>query len=186
MQELRRGDRPTRRVMLATDCGFVSVDYSQWPIFVPFWMLFLSAITASSGSTGGGIKMIRALILVVQSFRELNRLIHPTLATPVTVGGVQIPNSVVFAVLGLVFLYFMSIVVLTFLLILGGLDFISAFTAVIACIDNAAPGLGVVGPAGNFQVLSDYETWVLSFTMLLGRLEVFSLLILFTPRFWRR
>jgi hypothetical protein len=133
-------------VSIATDCGFVSVDYAQWPIFVPFWMLFLSCVTASSGSTGGGIKMIRTLILVRQSSRELSRMIHPTLAAPVTVGGVQIPNSVVFAILGFIFLYFMSIVVLTFLLIFGGLDFISAFTAVIACINNAGPGLGQVGP----------------------------------------
>ncbi len=173
-------------VSIATDCGFASLDFAQWPIFVPFWMLFLSSVTASSGSTGGGIKMIRTLILVRQSSRELTRMIHPTLAAPVTVGGAQIPNSVVFAILGFIFLYFMSIVVLTFLLIFGGLDFISAFTAVIACINNAGPGLGQVGPATNYQGLTDYEILVLSFTMLLGRLEVFSLLILFTPQFWRR
>ena len=173
-------------VSIATDCGFVSVDYAQWPIFVPFWMLFLSCVTASSGSTGGGIKMIRTLILTRQSSREMHRLIHPTLAAPVTVGGVQIPNQVVFAILGFSFLYAMSIIGLTFLLILGGLDFISALTAVIACINNAGPGLGEVGPATNYQGLTDYEIWVLSFTMLLGRLEVFSLLILFTPGFWRR
>ncbi|CRI64215.1 Trk system potassium uptake protein trkH [Thiocapsa sp. KS1] len=173
-------------ISIATDCGFVSVDYAQWPIFVPFWMLFLSCVTASSGSTGGGIKMIRTLILTRQSSREISRLIHPTMAAPVTVGGVQIPNQVVFAILGFMFLYAMSIVGLTFLLIFGGLDFISAFTAVIACINNAGPGLGQVGPATNYQSLTDYEIWVLSFTMLLGRLEIFSLLILFTPRFWRK
>ncbi|MFB1490829.1 MULTISPECIES: TrkH family potassium uptake protein [unclassified Thiocapsa] len=173
-------------ISIATDCGFVSVDYAQWPIFVPFWMLFLSCVTASSGSTGGGIKMIRTLILTRQSSREISRLIHPTMAAPVTVGGVQIPNQVVFAILGFIFLYAMSIVGLTFLLIFGGLDFISAFTAVIACINNAGPGLGQVGPATNYQSLTDYEIWVLSFTMLLGRLEIFSLLILFTPRFWRK
>ncbi len=173
-------------VSIATDCGFVSVDYAQWPTFVPFWMLFLSSVTASSGSTGGGIKMIRTLILVRQSSRELTRLLHPTLAAPVTVGGSQIPNGVVFAILGFIFLYFLSIVGMTFLLIFGGLDFISAFSAVIACINNAGPGLGQVGPATNYQSLTNYELWVLSYTMLLGRLEVFSLIILFTPAFWRR
>lgn len=173
-------------VAIATDCGFVNTDYAQWPIFVPFWMLFLSSVTVSSGSTGGGIKMIRTLILVRQSSRELSRMIHPNLVAPITIGGMHIPNSVVFAVLGFIFLYFMSIVGLTFLLIFGGLDFISAFTAVIACINNAGPGLGQVGPATNYQSLTDYEIWVLSFTMLLGRLEVFSLLILFTPQFWRK
>ncbi|WP_201096147.1 TrkH family potassium uptake protein [Thiocystis minor] len=173
-------------VSIATDCGFVSTDYALWPTFVPFWMLFLSAITASSGSTGGGIKMIRTLILIRQSGRELTRLLHPALAAPVTVGGMAVPNSVVVAILGFIFLYFMSIVAMTFLLIFGGLDFISAFTAVIACINNAGPGLGVVGPATNYGSLTDFETWVLSVTMLLGRLEVFSLLILFTPMFWRK
>ncbi|WP_295454343.1 potassium transporter TrkG [uncultured Thiodictyon sp.] len=173
-------------VSIATDCGFVNTDYNLWPIFVPLLMLFLSSVTASSGSTGGGIKMIRTLILVRQSSREVSRLIHPTLAAPVTVGGSPIPNSVVFAVLGFIFLYSMSIIGMTFLLILGGLDFLSAFSAVIACINNAGPGLGVVGPASNFGVLTDYEIWVLSVTMLLGRLEVFSLVILFTPQFWRK
>lgn len=130
--------------------------------------------------------MIRTLILVRQSGRELTRLLHPAMAAPVTVGGMIIPNSVVVAILGFIFLYFMSIVAMTFLLIFGGLDFISALTAVIACINNAGPGLGVVGPATNYGSLTDFETWVLSFTMLLGRLEVFSLLILFTPMFWRK
>jgi trk system potassium uptake protein TrkH len=88
--------------------------------------------------------------------------------------------------LGFIFLYFMSAVLMIFLLIFGGLDFITAFTAVIACINNAGPGLGEVGPANNYQGLTDYETWVLSFTMLLGRLEVFSVVVLFTPRFWRK
>jgi trk system potassium uptake protein TrkH len=173
-------------VSIATDCGLVSVDFGAWPIFVPFWMLFLSCITVSSGSTGGGIKMIRTLILTRQSSRELSRLIHPSLISPLTIGGTPIPNNVVFAVLGFSFLYAMSVVVLTFLLIFGGLDFISAFSAVVACINNAGPGLGRVGPAQNYANLNDFETWVCTFTMLLGRLEVFSLLILFTPQFWRK
>lgn len=173
-------------ISIATDCGFVSMDYAVWPIFVPFWMLFLSSITVSSGSTGGGIKMIRTLILVRQSSRELTRLLHPNIIAPTKIGGVTIPNHVVFAILGFLFLYFMSIVGLTFLLIIGGLDFISAFTAVIACINNAGPGLGQVGPGTNYESLSNYECWVLTFTMLLGRLEVFSVLVLFTPRFWSK
>jgi trk system potassium uptake protein TrkH len=149
-------------------------------------MLFLSCITVSSGSTGGGVKMIRTLILTHQSSRELSRLIHPSLISPLTIGGTPIPNNVVFAVLGFSFLYAMSVVVLTFLLIFGGLDFISALSAVVACINNAGPGLGRVGPAQNYASLNDYETWVCAFTMLLGRLELFSLLILFTPQFWRK
>jgi len=172
-------------VSMATDCGFVSQDFGKWPIFAPLWMLFLSCITVSSGSAGGGIKMIRTLILAKQAQRELARLIHPAVVNPVKVGRVAIPNDVVVAVLGFIFLYFMSIVMLSFVLMLSGLDFLSSFTAIVACINNAGPGLNKVGPASNFSVLTDFQTWVCSFTMLLGRLEVLSVAVLFTPQFWR-
>ena len=172
-------------VSMATDCGFVSQDFDKWPIFAPLWMLFLSCITVSSGSTGGGIKMIRTMILAKQAQRELTRLIHPAVVNPVKVGHGTIPNDVVVAVLGFIFLYFMSVVMLSFVLMLSGLDFVSSFSAIVASINNAGPGLNVVGPASNFSVLSDFQTWVCSFTMLLGRLEVLSVVVLFTPQFWR-
>ncbi|MDD5383988.1 MAG: potassium transporter TrkG [Gallionella sp.] len=173
-------------VSLATDCGFASADFNQWPIFAPMWMLFLSCVVASSGSTGGGIKMVRTMILFKQAGREFVKLLHPAAVNPMKIGGQVIPNSVVFAVLGFIFLYFMSVATLTFLLLISGLDFISAFSAIIACINNAGPGLGVVGPASNFGVLTDFQTWVCTFAMLTGRLEIFTVLILFTPHFWRR
>lgn len=173
-------------VSMATDCGFASQDFDKWPVFAPLWMLFLSCVTASSGSTGGGIKMIRTLILAKQANRELTRLVHPAVVNPVKVGGGAIPNNVVIAVLGFIFLYFMSIVMLTFVLILSGLDFMSALGAIVASINNAGPGLNKVGPATNYAVLTDFQTWVCSFTMLLGRLEVLSLAVVFTPQFWRK
>lgn len=172
-------------VSMTTDCGFASQDFDQWPIFAPLWMLFLSCVTASSGSTGGGIKMIRTLILAKQAQRELARLIHPSVVNPVKVGHGTIPNEVVVAVLGFIFLYFMSVVMLSFVLMLSGLDFITSFSAIVACINNAGPGLHLVGPATNYAVLNDFQTWVCSFTMLLGRLEVLSVAVLFTPQFWR-
>ncbi|MFC3627710.1 TrkH family potassium uptake protein [Vogesella amnigena] len=173
-------------ISIATDSGFASIDYAPWPILVPLWMLFLSCITASSGSTGGGIKMIRTLILTRQGMREMSNLLHPRAVLPLMLGGKAIPDSVAFSVLGFIFVYFISIVLLTFTLIASGLDFITAFTAIIACINNAGPGLGQVGPASNYSGLSDFQTWVCSFAMLLGRLEVFTILILFTPTFWRK
>ena len=173
-------------VSVALSCGFVSQNYEQWPIFAPLWMLFLSNITCSSGSTGGGIKMIRTLILAKQANRELTRLIHPAVINPVKVGSTPIPNNVVVAVLGFIFLYFMSVVLLTFVLILSGLDFMTSLGAVLGNITNAGPGLGRVGPAGNYAGLTDFQTWVCSFTMLLGRLEVLSLAVVFTPQFWRK
>ncbi|MGC2167258.1 MAG: potassium transporter TrkG [Gallionella sp.] len=173
-------------VSMATDCGFASVDFNQWPIFAPLWMLFLSCITVSSGSTGGGIKMIRTLVLAKQAGREFVKLLHPAAVNPMKIGGMVVSNTIVFSVLGFIFLYFMTIATLTFVLLISGMDFISAFSAVIACINNAGPGLGVVGPAGNFGVLTDFQTWVCTFAMLTGRLEIFTVLILFTPNFWRR
>lgn len=173
-------------VSIATDCGFATVDYNQWPLFAPLWMLFLSCITASSGSTGGGIKMIRTLVLVKQAGREFLKLLHPQAINPMKIGGHVVPNNIVFSVLGFIFLYFMSVVTLTFALVISGLDFISAFSAIIACINNAGPGLGVVGPASNYGVLTEFQKWVCTLAMLLGRLEIFTLLIIFTPRFWQR
>ncbi len=173
-------------VSIATDSGLHTQDYSHWPIFAPMWMMFLSSIVASSGSTGGGIKMIRTLVLTKQANRELNLLVHPNMVRPLKVGGNVIANRVVFAVLAFVFLYFMSLVALIFLQLASGLDFITAFSASLACLNNAGPGLGLVGPGSNYGVLNDFQTWVCSAAMLLGRLEVFTILVLFTPTLWRK
>jgi len=173
-------------VSIATDSGLHTQDYSRWPIFAPMWMMFLSCIVCSSGSTGGGIKMIRTLVLAKQAHRELNQLVHPSMVRPLKVGGSIIANKVVFAVLAFVFLYFMSIVTLIFLQLASGLDFMTAFSAIIACINNAGPGLGLVGPGSNYGVLNNFQTWVCSAAMLLGRLEVFTILVLFTPTLWRK
>ena len=173
-------------VSVATDSGLHTQDYSRWPIFAPMWMLFLGCIVASSGSTGGGIKMIRTLVLAKQAHRELNQLVHPNMVRPLKVGGTIIANRVVFAVLAFVFLYFMSIVTLVFLQLASGLDFMTSFSAIIACINNAGPGLGLVGPGSNYGVLNDFQTWVCSAAMLLGRLEVFTILVLFTRTLWRK
>ncbi len=173
-------------VSIATDCGFASQDYDKWPIFVPLWMLFLSCVSVSSGSTGGGIKMVRTLILAQQGLIELKRLVHPSLAAPLKVGDTAIPQHIVGAVLGFIFLYILAVGELTFFLVASGLDFTSSITAIVACINNAGPGLNVVGPAQNFGPLSDFQTWVCTLAMLLGRLEVLSVFVLFTPAFWRR
>ena len=173
-------------VSIATSSGFSSVDFNQWPIFAPMWMMFLACTVASSGSTGGGIKMIRTLILFKQAGREFIRLLHPASINPMKIGGRVVANNIVLSVLGFIFLYFMSVVILTFVLLISGLDFVTAFSAVLACINNFGPGLGVVGPASNYGVLTDFQTWVCTLAMLVGRLEIITLLIVFTPRFWQR
>ncbi len=173
-------------VSIATDCGFSSVDFEKWPIFVPMWMLLLSCFAVGSGSTGGGIKMIRALILVKQAGRELQKLIHPAVVNPLRIGNTIIAPTIVSSVLGFIFLYFLTAGVLTFLLLASGLDFMSALTAIVACINNAGPILNGVGPVHSYRALSDFQIWVCSFAMLAGRLEIFTLFVLFTPHFWRR
>ena len=172
-------------VSLATDCGFASADFNQWPIFAPMWMLALSCVTASSGSTGGGLKMIRAVLMFRQGVRELERQLHPAARLPVKIGGHAVPNQIIFAIQAFVMMYVATVVGMTLVLLASGLDFLTAFSAVIACINNAGPGLGEVGPASNYAGLSDFQTWALALTMLLGRLELFTVFVLFTRAFWR-
>jgi trk system potassium uptake protein TrkH len=174
-------------VSVATTTGYATVDYSHWPMFAGLWMLFLCSFATGAGSTGGGIKMMRAILLYKQVYRELIRAMHPAAVYNVRLGGQTVPQSVLFAVLAFAFIYMVWTVILTLVLSLSGLDIVSAFTAVAACINNLGPGLGdKIGPAGNYQVLNDFQLWVCGFAMLLGRLEIFTLLVVMTPAFWRK
>ena len=173
-------------VSIASTSGFVSEDYEKWPAFIAPFLLLLSSITCSTGSTGGGIKMFRTLLLTRHAHRALKQLIHPSAIIPVRIGGQVIPDRIVYSVLAFIFLYFMTTVVLTFAMLLTGLDFVSSFSAVIGSINNMGPGMGKVGPAFNFSVLSDAQTWICTAAMLLGRLEIFSVVVLFTATFWRK
>ncbi|MEY4711729.1 MAG: putative rane component of transport system [Pseudomonadota bacterium] len=173
-------------VSLATTTGYASADYALWPAFAPVWMIFLGCFVSCAGSTGGGIKMVRMIILVRQSLRELVRILHPRVVNPVTLGGGIVPAGVIANVLAFMLIYGASTVGLTMLLLLSGLDLVTAFSAVIVCVNNIGPGLGLVGPASHFGVLTDFQLWTLSFAMLLGRLEFISVLVLFTLPFWRK
>jgi trk system potassium uptake protein TrkH len=173
-------------ISIATTTGFVTENYENWPGFVPVWMLFLSCITCSTGSTGGGIKMFRTLMLVRQARRELKLLVHPSAIIPIRIGGVPIPDRVAYSVLAFIFLYFGVILVLTFAMLATGVDLVTSFSAIVGSINNLGPGLGDVGPATNFEALTDTQTWICTLAMLIGRLEIFSVLVLFTATFWRR
>ncbi len=173
-------------ISIATTTGYASVDFALWPIFAPLWMLFLSSFATSAGSTGGGIKMMRALLLYKQVYRELLRAMHPNAVYNVRIGGQVAPQPILFAVLAFAFMYMVSIVTLTLVLVFTGLDIVSAFTAIVASVNNTGPGLGVVGPSTTYAVLEDFQTWVCIFGMLLGRLEIFTLLVVLTPAFWRK
>ena len=173
-------------VSVASTTGFVSQDFGLWPIFAPVWMLFLSCIICSTGSTGGGIKMFRTLLLARQAQREMKLLVHPSAVIPIRIGGHIVQDRIAYSVLAFIFLYFQTIAVLTFAMLLTGMDLVTAFTSVVASVNNLGPGIGQTGSAGNYQGLTDLQTWIGTVAMLLGRLEIFSVLILFTVAFWRK
>lgn len=173
-------------VSVASTTGYSNTDYALWPIFAPLWMLFLSGFCTSSGSTGGGIKMIRARILFQQLFREMIVIMHPRAVSLVKIGKSIVPTEIIFAILAFLFVYLISIVLMTLALALTGLDEITAFSAAVACLNNLGAGLGKVGPAMNYAALNDYQIWLCSFAMFLGRLEFYTLMIVFTPAFWRK
>jgi trk system potassium uptake protein TrkH len=173
-------------ISIGTTTGYASTDYNLWPMFVPVLMLLLCATASSAGSTGGGIKMIRTQLLLLQAWRELSKLLHPNAVIPVRLSGQVIPNQIVFSVLAFMSLYGASIIVMTMMLLASGLDLTTSFSAVVACITSTGPGLNEVGPATTYASLSDFQTWVLSLAMLLGRLEIFTVMVIFTPAFWRR
>lgn len=173
-------------VSIATTTGFASHDYGQWPVFAPLLMILLGCFATSAGSTGGGIKMIRMLLLFKQARRELVRIVHPNVVNPVVLGGASVSARVMQSVIAYMMLYGATLVGMTMLLLFSGLDVLTAFTAVVACVNNIGPGLGEVGPAVNYSGLSEFQTWICTFAMMLGRLELLSLLVLLTPEFWRR
>ena len=173
-------------VSVATTTGYSSQDYTQWPVALPVLMMFLGSFASCAGSTGGGIKMVRMVLLIKQARRELVRIIHPRVVNPVTLGGQTVPAPVMHAVLGFMLIYGGATMGLTFLMLLSGLDIVTAFSAVVATVNNIGPGLGQVGPAGHFGGLSAFQLSLLSFAMLLGRLEFLTVLVLFTRHFWRR
>ncbi|HSQ72262.1 MAG TPA: potassium transporter TrkG [Rubrivivax sp.] len=173
-------------VSIATTTGYASTDYALWPAFVPWLMLLLGCFATCAGSTGGGIKMVRLILLVKQAQKEMIRIIHPQAVTPVVLGGHIVPPAVMHSVIAFMMMYGAILVALTMLLVFTGMDLVTAFTAIVACLNSIGPGLGSIGPAGNFQGLNDFQTWVCSFAMMAGRLELLAVLVLFTPAFWRQ
>ncbi len=172
-------------VSVGTTTGYATQDYTQWPPFSSLLMILLGCFATCGGSTGGGIKMMRMLLLLKQVRRELVRIVHPSVVNPVVIGGQVVPLRAMQNVIAFMMVYGATLVVLTMAMLFSGLEPITAFTAVVACLNNIGPGLGDVGPAVNYGGLSDFQTWVCTFAMVLGRLELLSLLVLFTPQFWR-
>jgi len=172
-------------VSIATTTGLATQDYNLWPTFAPVLMIFLSCFATAAGSTGGGIKMIRAQLLVKHCFSEMNRLVHPKSPMVVKLNGVVYEPSVIDSIFAFLFLYGASIIFCTLLMLASGCDIVTALSAVVASINNMGPGLNLVGPATTFAVLTDFQTWICTLAMLLGRLELFTMVVIFTRAFWR-
>ncbi len=171
-------------VSIATTTGFATTDYSVWPAFIPVLLIFMSFIGGSAGSTGGGMKVIRVLLLLRQGFREMKKLIHPSGHFVVKISRKPVPDKVIEAVWGFFSAYIIVFVVFMLLLMMSGLDQVTSFSAVAAMLNNLGPGLGDV--AANYRNINDFSKWVLCAAMLMGRLEIFTLLVLLTPTFWRK
>lgn len=172
-------------VSVASTTGYSTTDYGQWPALAPILMLLLSGISTSAGSTGAGIKTVRLVILLKQAKREMQRILHPRMVSPVLLAGRPVSNEAIFAVLAFMLLYGATIIGLTMVLLATDLPFDTAFSAVIGSLNNMGPGLNQIGPVGTYQVLDDFQTWVCTLAMLLGRLELLSVFVLLTPQFWK-
>lgn len=170
-------------VSVATTTGFTTSGFHWWPLFLPILLLLASFIGGCAGSTAGGMKVIRSILLYKQGKREIFRLVHPDALFPIKVGGKPMPDRVINAVWGFLSLYVFSFGMLSLLMAGTGLDLTTAISAVAACLNNLGPGLGDV--SSNYASVTPMGKWVLAFAMLLGRLELFTLLVLFTPTFWR-
>jgi len=171
-------------VSIGTTTGFTTTGYASWPGLLPVLLLFISFVGGCAGSTGGGMKVIRFVLLLKQGFRELTRLVHPSAQIPVKIGNKVMSDRIVNSVWGFFSAYVALFVIIMVILMATGLDQVTAFSAVAACMNNMGPGLGDV--AAHYGDVSDIAKWVLCFAMLLGRLEIFTLLVLLTPTFWRK
>ncbi len=171
-------------ISLATTTGFTTTDFSLWPSFLPIFLIYLSIIGCCAGSTGGGVKVIRVMLMLKMSVRELKLLVHPKAVIPIKLKKKRVGNDVISAVWSFIAVYCATYLVLLIILQATGLDFLSAHSATLSMLNNLGPGLGNVH--AHYSQINDTAKWVLCFAMLLGRLEIFTLLILFTPAFWQR
>ncbi|TXS93708.1 potassium transporter [Parahaliea maris] len=170
-------------ISITTTTGFASENFALWPTFLPVMLLMFSFMGGCVGSTGGGIKAMRLMLIYKQGIRELKQLVHPQAVIPLKMGKRRVEAAVVSAVWSFFAVYMFAFITIMLLLMATGLDFLTAFSAVAASLNNLGPGLGDV--AANYAGINEVAKGLLCFAMLLGRLEVFTLLVLFTPMFWR-
>jgi trk system potassium uptake protein TrkH len=171
-------------VSIQTSTGFVTSGFAHWPGALPALMMLLTVICGCAGSTTGGMKVIRWLIVFRQGVAELKRLVHPSAEIPVKLAGRPVPQRIIGAIAGFFAMYFIVFAALMFLLMMFGLDQVTAWSAIAACLNNVGPGLGDV--TATFKDVPDAAKWVSAIAMLIGRVEIFTLLLLLTPAFWQK
>jgi trk system potassium uptake protein TrkH len=171
-------------VSIATTTGFTTTDYSHWPGFLPVLLVLASFVGGCAGSTGGGMKVIRVLLLFKQGSREVQRLIHPNARIAIKLNRKPVERNVIQAVWGFFSVYIAVFVLFMLILMAAGMDQVTAFSAIAATLNNLGPGLGEV--AANYKDVGDFSKWLLCLAMLMGRLEIFTLLVVLTPAFWRK
>lgn len=171
---------------LMTTTGFGTVDYMAWKPFTWIILLIVMLTGASAGSTSGAIKMVRIVIVFKYCYYEFKRIIHPNAVIPVRFSGSLVREDVITRILAFVLLYLIVVAFGILILSMSGMGFLESIGGMITCLGGVGPGLGLVGPAGNFSYIPDFSKWVLSFVMLIGRLELFTVLLLFTPTFWKK
>ncbi|MCX2979954.1 potassium transporter [Halieaceae bacterium IMCC14734] len=170
-------------ISITTTTGYATADFANWPSFLPLMLLMFSFMGGCAGSTGGGIKAMRLMLIYKQGLRELKQLVHPNAVIPLKIGNRRVEAKIISAVWSFFAVYMAVFIVVLILLVGTGLDFETAFSAVAASLNNLGPGLGEV--SSHYANVNDPAKWILCATMLLGRLEVFTVLVLFTPAFWR-
>ena len=170
-------------VSAATTAGFTTAEFSTWPVFLPALLLLLSIMGGCAGSTAGGLKVMRVVMLFKQGYRETVKLIHPQAIVPIRMNNKTVPDSVLNSIWGFFALYVLSFVSLAIVLLATGNDMVTAYSTVTACLNNLGPALGEASTA--YSSLNNSSKWVLAGTMLLGRLELLTLVVLFTVRYWR-
>ncbi len=171
---------------ILTTTGFATADYELWPGITQAILLFCMFIGGCAGSTGGGMKVMRIMLLCKHSYKELFRLIHPRSVSRVKMGKTVVQDDVMSGVWGFFILWLGLLVLAAFVVAASGVDVVTSFAASLACIGNIGPGIGGVGPTDNFAWLPDTAKWMLTFCMVLGRLEIYTVIILFVPEFWRK
>jgi trk system potassium uptake protein TrkH len=171
---------------ILTTTGYSSNNFGEWPVLSQYLILLLMFIGGCTGSTGGSIKCFRIMLLLKQGYRELYHMIHPRAVVPVKLTGKSVPPNIMESVWGFFFLYILLFAICSLIMTLLGLDLITAISSVAACIGNVGPGLSAVGPAENYYHLPMLGKWLLTFCMILGRLEIYTVIVLFIPEFWKK